>query len=339
MGFWSTVGKVAAPITAAFPNMYNEGDHGQADPALPQNTYIPVRSKNNSAQGLADSIFGTNDPSGYSSVFDQGYQNLNQPLHDPSSDRRKVAVEGTRALAAQFADAFHKRTGQLPSEEQIRGFVSQNLTPGFAAKFIQGMPPDQIASQADQYINDNPDIAGGAAGSAQSRILGLNDQLDKAYGAARDNFVNDYNSNVYTPAKTTVANDLAGQGMLTQPNSRYSLDAVEATRGKDIGAGLGALAQKRAEGSVDLGKTLEGLLQSQQGITNQNSQFNKTFNANREDTSFNQGMQRQGLSMADQIGKLQAKNNEKGPLDYLNTAINAAGTVAKIPAVNKWLGG
>lgn len=269
-------------------------------------TFVPYQSKKQSTQDFANSLFNTEKAREYGNVFDQGYQNLGQPLHD-NSNRNDVYVGGTRALATAFADSVYKKTGQLPTEDQVKNFVAQNLTQGFAQKFITGLPQDQITALADQHVNDNPDqFAAAGQQTPQDRVLGLNKQLDEAYSRGSEDYVNKYDQNVYNPSKTKTANDLAGQGMLTQPNSRYSLDAIEANRGRDISSGLNTLASERAKGSVGLGTTIEGLLQSQQGINNQKSQFNQQFQAAQDKNIFDQGLQNRSLDIAGQIGKLQA---------------------------------
>ncbi len=347
------------PITAGPYALYKNfgqgsdaaASQGQTESSSPKTT--PYKAKQQSVQDFANSIFNTEKAREYGGIVDQAYQNLGQPLHDSPHDvngqvvgnRDEIYVNATRGLASAFADSVYKKTGQLPSEDQVKNFVAQNLTQGFAQKFITGMPTDQITALADQHVDANPDqyVPQGQANQAQAdqdRILGLNKQLDQAYDAGANNYVQSYNDRVYAPAKQQTANDLAGQGMLTQPNSRYSLDAIEANRGRDISSGLNTLAGERAKGSVGLGTTIEGLLQSQQGINNQNMQFNKNFglanqqfNAAQDQNTFNQGLQNRSLDIAGQIGRMQAEGKKKDWMDYLNTGLNVAKTGAGIAAM------
>ena len=343
------------PISAGPYALYKEYGQGPtpAPPGTtdPRATYVPYRGANITAEGLANKIFNPAKAAEYGNIFDQGYQNLNQPLRG-GQERGDIYEAGTRGLASAFADSVYKKTGKLPSEDQVKSFVAQTLTPGFASKFIQGIPTDQINAIADQYVEGNPDVIASLAtpttimpqSDPQSRILALNEQLDKIYNKGAESYVNRYNTDVYNPAKTTVANDLAGQGMLTQPNSRYSLDQIESNRGRDIASGLNTLESGRATGALDLGKTIENLLQSQQQISNQNNQFNQTlanqknqFNRNlnltQDENDYQRGLSNRQLSIADQLGKLQAGNNKKDWMDYLNTGIGAIGVGAKLAAL------
>lgn len=343
MGLWSDVisnglAYGSAPITGGLSvvakDAYDRAHAGVAPGATdPRRTDIAYSGKNADAKTLADSIFNDTTSRDYGTTFDTAYQNLGQPLHAP--DRNELYTAGTRALANAFADRVYMKTGSLPTEDQVRQFVGQNLTPGFAQKFILGLAPDQINSMADEYIIGNPDalVNPGTIGAQKSaeeqRLSGLKDQLDKIYNTGRENLVSGYDKTVYAPAKTRAVNDLAGQGMLTNPNSRYTLDAIEASRGSDLASGLNQLEGQRATGNIDLSKTIEDLLQRNKDRSQNAYQFGKTFNAGRDDTFFNQGMQQRGLDLASTLGKLQAGNNKKDWSDYLNTALNVVGTGTK----------
>lgn len=288
----------------------------------------PSRNAATDEQKLVDKIYGLT-PTDYSGVYDTAFQNIGQPANGNHGNK---TIEGVQALADAFVTRFHQKTNTLPSEEQVRQFVANNLTPGFASRMIAGINTDQIInSYVDPYIQDNANNLGigGTGGDAQSRILSLNDQLDKAYEAGKNKFIQDTNDQ-YGAQKQGLVNDLAGQGMLTQPNSRVSLDALEAAKNKSIASGINTLAGQRAAGSVDLGKTIESLLQSQQQIGNQASQFNKTFNAGREDNYFNQGLQNRQLSLSDTLGRLQSNASKPGTLDYLGLAFKGLGALGSL---------
>jgi hypothetical protein len=238
-------------------------------------------------------------------------------------------------LAGAFADRVYQKTGTLPSADQIKQFVAQNLNNSFAQKFILGMAPDQVNAIADQYLQGNPDALStpGTKSAEEQRLSGLADQVNKLYDTGRQNLVSGYDQTVYNPGKTQLANDLAGQGMLTNPNSRLSFDNLESNRGRDLASGLNTLEGQRAQGNIDISKNIEDLLQQDKNRSQQAYQFNQGFNANRDDTAFNQGLQNKQLGIASQIGRLQANNNKKDWTDYLNTGINAIGTGAKIASM------
>lgn len=295
------------------------------------------RTANTPGQGLADKIFGQT-PTDYEGTFKSGYANLGQPA---SGYNPNVTIAGTQALADSFADRVLSKTGSLPTEDQVRQFVAQNLTSGFAQKFIQGIPKDQIDGLTDQYLQGNPDALTnpGTQTAEQKRLDGLKTQLDTIYSTGKDNLVSGYDSTVFNPAKTRAADDLAGQGMLTNPNSRYNLNVIEANRGKDLQSGLNTLESARASGQVDLGKTIEDLLQKNADRAQSSYQFNKNFNANQDATFFNQGLQRQQMDLAGQIGRAQANGqSNNGFAGAGGGALSGAASGAYVGSVVPGLG-
>lgn len=288
-------------------------------------TDVAYKGKNISARDFANSLFNDTNSKEYGNTFDQGYEALGQPLH--AQNRDELYTAGTRALANSFADRVYAKTGFLPTEDQVRSFVGQNLNSGFAQKFITGIAPDQINGIADEYIAGNPDalenpgVAGQRKSAEEQRLSGITDQLNKIYDTGKANLVSGYNDTVYSPAKSTAVNDLAGQGMLSQPNSRYILDAIESNRSRDLTSGLNTLEGERAAGNIDVSKTIEDLLQRNRDRSLNASQFNRSFNASRDDTAFNQGIQRKSMDIAAQIGRLQANGQEN---DGLSGALGGA---------------
>jgi len=339
MGFWGDVATVVSrisPATALWKDSIDQKNAGrQQDPGPDRrHTFTSRTTRNQGVADLINPIYNTEGARAYGNTFDQGYEALGQPLRD--NNRDDVYVGGTRALASAFADRVLAQTGSLPTEDQVRQFVASNLTPSFASKFIQGMAPDQINSLADEYIMGNPDalVNPGTLGAAKSaeeqRLMALTQQLDKVYNAGRSNLVAGYDDTVYGPAKQRAAEDLAGQGMLTSPNSRYTLDKIEGARGRDLASGLNTLESERARGTIDLSKTIEDLLQRNKDRSQNAYQFGKTFSANRDDTLFNQGLKRRELGVAERLGQAQANAGKKDWVDYLNTALNVAGTAGKV---------
>lgn len=278
-------------------------------------------------KALFEKIFGTN-PQDYAGTFSQGYQNLSQP----GTGHEAVVANGTHDLASAYIDQVLQKTGSLPSEADVRSFVADSLTPGFTQKYIQGMPKDQISALATDYIRGNT-VAAPDAG-----ITGLAGELDKAFEAGKQNLVSGYDESVYGPQKTNTVNDLAAQGMLNNPNSRYALNALEANKSRDLASGLTTLEGARAGGQVNLAATIQDLLQKNADRAQGAYQFGKTFNANRDDTSFNQGLQTRQLSLADTLGRLQANGQSNNGLSGAAggaatgaLAGSAAGGIGAIP--------
>jgi hypothetical protein len=244
-------------------------------------------------------------------IINQAYGSLNQPLTDKYEQRGQVTQQFITGLAQSYVDQYHKQTGNLPSPEQVQAFVGQNATTSNAAKFIQGTyTPSQMSNDALDHIKSNP--SADDPNNPVNAINGLSGQLDKAYEAGKQNLVTGYDANVYNPAKTGTVNDLGGQGLLTQPNSRFTLDKIESNRGRDITSGLNSLEATRASGQVDLGKKIADLLQEQEKIGNQNTQFNKTLGFNQDVAQNQLGMQYKQMDLAERLGKMQADAAEPG---------------------------
>lgn len=291
-------------------------------PATPaQATLGTSRNPSTSAQQLVQQIFGST-PTAYQSKFDTGFENLGQTGHANPN----VVIAGTQALADSFATKYLAKTGKLPDESTVRSFVAQNLTPSFAQNFIQGIPGDQIDLISDNYIKGNPDILGGN-NSDQDQLNNLQNSFNDAYKAGEQGLVSSYMNDVYAPTKTRTADDLAGQGMLTNANSRYALNNVESNKSRDITSGLNVLAGNKASGQIDIAKTIANLIQGNKDRAQSGYQFQQQFNANQDNTAFNQGLQRKQLSIAEQIGRMQAGNQSNdGIFGALGGGLSGAGS-------------
>lgn len=303
------------------PNLWRP-DQPQQQPAAaiapPSYGGLKIGEDTTGNKALFEKTYGTN-PQDYAGVFSQGYQNLNQP----GTGHEAVVANGTHDLASAYIDSVLQKTGSLPSEADIRGFVADNLTPSFTQKYILGMPKDQINALANQYVSSN------TAGPAPAGITGLSDQLDKAFEAGKQNLVSGYDQSVYGPQKTNTVNDLAAQGMLNNPNSRYALNALEANKSRDLASGMTSLEGARAGGQVNLATTIQDLLQKNADRAQNAYQFGKTFNANQDNTAFNQGLLSRQLSLADTIGRAQANGqNNNGLSGALGGGVSGAGAGA-----------
>ena len=264
-------------------------------------------------------------PQDYGGTIKQGYQALGQP----ASVNRDEAItyNAVLSLANNFVNKITQKTGKIPSEDQVKAFVASTLTPGFAQQFIQGIGNDQIrANYVDPYISENAGTLGigGGQGDIEKRLLGLNDQLNKVYDTGRKSLISGI-EDTYGTQKRGLADDLAGQGLLGQPTSRYSLDRLEANKGKSIQSGLNVLEGQRAGGAVDLAGTIESLLANERRAGDARAESGRNFRANREDTYFNRGLQSRQLDMASQLGRLQAgAGGDNGLMGGLGGATSGA---------------
>lgn len=339
MGFFQSLGDFENP--AWWVKQTVRGSNNPTDPVAhppTQLTSLNGAIYDAKSRDQASRLYG-GDYSSYGGTIDQAYQNLGQPLHD-SSDRTPVVGAATTHLANAFADRVLQKTGKLPTDDQVRQFVAKNLTPGFAEKVIQNqINPDQLTSLADQHILQNPEITAApdtSAADSQNRILGLNKQLQDIYDVSSGQLKSDINDS-YGETKQNVANDLAGQGLLTQPTSRLSLDKLEGSKQKSLGQGLASLKAQQASGQVDLGKTVENMLAGERRAGEAGTQFRQglglqrdVFNAGQEQNAFSNRLGQQQLGLAEKIGKMQADANKPGWMDYLNTAFKGAGTAAQV---------
>ena len=207
---------------------------------------------------LVEKPYGGQSP--YSDTFGQAYQNLEQPFNPNDPNQSRVAIGGTQTLASNFVDEFYKKFGKLPTEDQMKSFVGENLTPSFAQKFIQGLNTDQIVSQyVKPYVTANEqDLASGAGITTANPQDELQKRVDALYGKAREAIpmqAEDY----WNPQKAKVAQDLAAQGLLNQPVSRLTFNQLEGGKQWSITEALAGLAGQQAGGEIDLAKTLAGL--------------------------------------------------------------------------------
>ena len=146
------------------------------------------------ARKIGDELYGSEiharpggPRTGYTGTFEQGYKNLGQGPNAPEA----IVYNGTKALTDAFIERVYEKTGQFPSAEQTRDFVSGNLTTGFAEKIIQGsISADSIKTQmVDPFMGANageftPESTAVDEG-IESRLMGLKDRLRGFYEGQR----------------------------------------------------------------------------------------------------------------------------------------------------------
>jgi hypothetical protein len=259
-------------------------------------------------------LFG-GDYDSYRGQINQAYSDLGQPYQD-SSNRDPIISQGTTSLAQSFVDKFYERTKRLPSENDVRSFVAENFTPSFGQKLIQNqINPDQINMLADEYIASKPDITrdmNKEVEDEKARILGLNKELDQLYDIGKTKASQDI-EDAYGLQKRNIVNDLAGQGMLTQPTSRLTLNELEASKGKSMSQALATLAGERAKGGIDLSTTIENLLANERRASEDSRQFGLDYGLRKratgaadEESAFNRRIAQQQIDLAKKLGQMQA---------------------------------
>lgn len=312
---------------------------------------------------LSDTIYGTGlgigENSPYTGQFKEAKKNLGQNPEDFNHDKNWLGQEyakssgvpfediiygGTRTLADAFIERVYEKTGKLPEESQVRDFVSGNLNAAFAEKYIKGLTNfDTIKSgMVDPYIASKIDDFSPASDNSieqgiNQRMSDLAAKLEGIYGQQREALKGNVEQS-YGDQKASIAKDLAGQGMLyNQPASRASFDALEREKGKSLTQGLASLSASQAQGETDISKTIESLLQNQRTSDQQARQFgqdlafrNRGLDSAIENSYYERGLGNRGLDLAARLGQQQADARKPGSSDYLNTAIQGAGTAALI---------
>lgn len=356
MGLWGDVAAAGLALpTGGGSLLINDAmkQRGQAPPpgaTDPRRTDIPYRAANEDAKNFADNIYNDTNSLDYGSVFDQAYQRLGQPLHD--NDRTQLYTSGTRSLAESFANRFYKQTNTLPTIDQVTQFVNENLNSPFAEKFILGMPPGQIDTMSDNYLQANPNLVApkqqpnnvNADLNAVQTVKGLSEQLPGLYEGL-SNQLGDVADTAFAAPRKSAIEDEAALGRLRSPASIGTIGAVDAAKANSLANARYGLGMQQLQGTQDLGKTLANVQQAQQGIQNQAqgiqnqaTQFGQNLGLQRQglsnfmdEQSYQRGLQRQGIDIASQLGRAKAgAESDNGLSGALGGAASGAGVGTQI---------
>lgn len=275
----------------------------------------------------------------YADIFRQAYKNLNQP-----NAPEEIIVGGTKSLADAFIDRVHQKTGQFPTEQQVKDFVASNLTTSYAEKFITGLPADQVkVNMVDPYLVAHSDDFSKAAdpnaatiqSEIESRQKGLAERLQQIYGQQREALKGSVEES-YGEQKGNIVKDLAGQGMLyNQPGSRGILDRLEAAKGRSLTQGMASLAGTQATGETDIAKTIEGLLANERRAGEESKRFGMEYGlANNklqqivDQASQDRALQKYGFDVAGDVGRRQAAaGKQRDWFDYTDLGIRGLSTI------------
>ena len=278
------------------------------------------------------------NPQDYLGIVNSAYSNLGQAGSDTAAahpgggtdtlglavgDRIGAANKFASDLAKSFVDRYHKQTGQVPNEDQVHQFISQNANISNAMKYVQGqINPDQMNTMADQYMQTNTDTGTQAQGIDQTLPNSLQQYADQQYQYGAQQLGQD-TQNQYQTQKRGLVEDLASQNQLGQANSRYSLNDLEANKNQELQRGITNLLGQRASTMTGLGVTGAQMAQ-------QNKQFGVTAGLQRQGmqneqdiNATNLGLQRVQMGLASQLGKQQAEANKPGAFDWAKLAVGA----------------
>lgn len=306
-------------------------------------------------QGLSDLIgrlYGTESSTkDYLGSINKGYELLNQPGSDPGTGREEKTQQFVAGLAATFADKVFKKTGQLPSEDQVRQFVANTASGGNASKFILGnLGGDVMNSLAEEYIQGNPEI--GQLAKPQAQVTandigqGTNralDQTNAIYDMVQNQAV-EANRRAFAPLRTRAAEEEAALGRLRSPVSAApgsNISNIDQQEGNSLSGIIGNILGQKASGTMDLTKFNEqlgagerraGEAESQfaRNLAANRSQFNQNLNFQRDRDDYERMLNNRQLSLSEMLGRRQADGPKRDWLDYLNAGVGAAGTAANI---------
>ena len=93
---------------------------------------------------------------------------------------------------------------------------------------------------------------------------------------------------------------------------------------------MGQLATSRAGGEFDLSKTIESIIQGNKQFGADLGFREKSLTENRRQFNEGQTLNREGINIAERIGREQANASRPGSLDWLNTALKGLSTGAQI---------
>ena len=245
----------------------------------------------------------------------------------PSVSRRRDRDDSVNSLINAYVDRVYEKTGQLPTEAEVGGFVNESYSPTYATDFtLRRVTPATLGAMVDSYVAQKSPPAGQTTQTPEDRILGLVGQLNKVYDTGKESLTSGI-EDVYGKQKRITADDLAGQGMLTNPNSRYNLNEVDASKNKAIASGLNTLEGARASGNIDLSTAIENILANERRAGEETSRFNKNYRLASESAAFDQGYKNRALGMADRLGRLQAgAQSNSGLAGLLGGGLSGAGT-------------
>lgn len=329
----------------------------QTAPQLPQGqaTSTPIGDLGQWAQ----SNIGT-----YGGKFAQAYQALGQPVTaDPNgkapfaintdADRQKdttrLVYEGILSLAVPFTQEFQKANGRPPTEQELNGFVAQNLNSTHALNFIQGNVNQETARPMVQEVLKTQ-MGETQAGQSQRDFLegSLKDSQTGYENQTKniDQQILEAQRGTRTEAEAAYGQELRRQnkeasamGTLYQPNRQENVNRSFDTFSQGLAK---AVANIQGQGLQAKSAANQGLMDRLQG----NKQFAANLgiqNRSLDLTARGQNMTQQNTqnqSILDMIqnqqnrtdayaaGRAQAEANKPGALDFVNTGIKGLNAVA-----------
>lgn len=283
-------------------------------------TLGPSRSAETEGQKLVDTTYGTT-PQDYSGIYKQAYESLGQPTQNVGNK----AIEGLQTIADAYVDRVYQKTGKLPEASDLRTFVAKTLDRGFASQTIKGINKDQIiANYVDPYIENqtpttpvNPNLVGDTTGA-----------LEKIYGPLQEQAIAETRRQ-FAPLRSRAIEEEAALGRLRSGVSaapESAIGQVDVNEGNALSNIISNILQQKASGTLDLTKFGETLNAGERRAKEAKNEFGQTLAFNKQAYQDQADLANRQLSLAEMIGRAQAKGKDKDWLDYLNSAVGTAGT-------------
>ena len=252
-------------------------------------------------------LTGAINPEGYRGIFKQGSKNIGQP-GESQPGFEGFLKSGTGELAEAYVDRYYEKTGKLPTQGEVEGFVAKNLTPEYVGKYMSGTLGDRARVKSlmvDPYL-EMSEITRPDAGGLGGEIGGLKDRLNKIYGDIQSR-ESEAIRREFAPSRRRAIEEEAAAGRLRSGVSRGPDSAIARTDVNEANALsnlISQLGQSRATGEFSAA-------QSDADLAENMRQFNKTlgldrakFKAAQDQLEIENQNTREGLRLSELLGMM-----------------------------------
>ena len=290
-------------------------------------------------------------------VFKNAYFNVLGHRGEPNNPTEINALSTTQDLASRFIDQYQKELGKLPTEDQVRNFLGETISQGFAAQTLTGeISPETVHSSiVNPAVSRFKETQGEEQAVCQlSSIIDEAKKSEAERQSTLDAFAKEEEGQAIRSAqeqfgqqKGRLIQEEAALGRLRQPASIIPAARLEQEQAKAL---TNLISQIR---SRQLGLRSDVLGESQANIS-QARQFSEDLGLRKKSLSeqirqFNQGLQFGGQQLTAQnalagreedlaryLGRLQAEAQEPSLLSKIFMGAQIAKTA--LPVV-KAIGG
>jgi len=250
-------------------------------------------------------------PQDYEGLINQAYVGLGQPAND--NGRYETTQDFIRGLSSSFVDNYYKKTGKVPTVDQVKQFVAFNADTSNAKQFITGtLNADKMNALSNMYIESNPEIV--AANSQPTDLGATAEQINALFDPLQKNAI-EANSRNFAPLRARAVEEEAALGRLrsgvsADPSS--TIGQVDVNEANSLSSVIGNILGQKASGTLDLNKFNQSLDFSKQNAADARNQFNQNLAFNKNAYSDQMDLAQRQLSLSALLGRLQGsrrKNN------------------------------